>query len=377
MKYINRNIEEDIKKRFFKGKAIIIYGPRQSGKTTLVENLLKKNWKEVLYLNGDEADVRESLSKSTSTKLKNLTLNKKFVFIDEAQRIEDIGIVIKLFTDQIKDKQVIATGSSAFELSSGLREPLTGRKYEFTLFPFKFTELIERTGVLEEMRQLEQRLIYGTYPEIVANPSDAETHLKLLADSYLYKDLFILERINKPVILEKLVRALALQVGSEVNYVELGNTIGADRKTVENYIDLLEKAFVVFRLTAFSRNIRNEIKKGRKIYFFDCGIRNALIGNFNRLHTRTDIGALWENYLVSERAKLIYGSQIKNFFWRTVQQQEIDYIEQSNENLSAYEFKWNQSKKVKFSKTFTNAYPESGNYIINKENYENFLMEIK
>ncbi len=377
MKYINRNIEEDIKNRFFKGKAIIIYGPRQSGKTTLVENLLKKNWKEVLYLNGDEADVRESLSKSTSTKLKNLTLNKKFVFIDEAQRIEDVGIVIKLFTDQIKDKQVIATGSSAFELSSGLREPLTGRKYEFTLFPFKFTELIEKTGVLEEMRQLEQRLIYGTYPEIVANPSDAETHLKLLADSYLYKDLFILERINKPVILEKLVRALALQVGSEVNYVELGNTIGADRKTVENYIDLLEKAFVVFRLSAFSRNIRNEIKKGRKIFFFDCGIRNALIGNFNRLHTRTDIGALWENYLVSERTKLIYGLQIKKFFWRTVQQQEIDYIEQSNENLSAYEFKWNQSKKVKFSKTFTNAYPEANNYIINKENYENFLMKIK
>ena len=377
MEYINRSIEEDIKKRFFKGKAIIIYGPRQSGKTTLVENLLKKNWKEVLYLNGDEADVRESLSKSTSTKLKNLTLNKKFVFIDEAQRIEDIGIVIKLFTDQIKDKQVIATGSAAFELSSGLREPLTGRKYEFTLFPFKFTELIERSGVLEEMRQLEQRLIYGTYPEIVANPSDAGTHLKLLADSYLYKDLFILERINKPVILEKLVRALALQVGSEVNYVELGNTIGADRKTVENYIDLLEKAFVVFRLTAFSRNIRNEIKKGRKIYFFDCGIRNALIGNFNRLHTRTDVGALWENYLVSERTKLIYGSQIKNFFWRTVQQQEIDYIEQSNENLSAYEFKWNQSKRIKFSKTFTNAYSEANNYIINKENYENFLMKIK
>jgi len=373
MKYIHRNIETNIKKRFFKGKAIIIYGPRQSGKTTLVENLLKKYRKDVLYLNGDEADVRESLPKSTSTKLKNLALNKKFVFIDEAQRIEDVGIVIKLFTDQIKDKQVIATGSSAFELASGLRESLTGRKYEFTLFPFKYMELASNFGRLEETRQLEQRLIYGAYPEIVTNPADAEDHLKLLSGSYLYKDLFILEKINKPVILDKVVRALALQIGSEVNYNELGKTVEADKKTVERYIDLLEKAFVVFRLPAFSRNVRNEIKKGKKIYFFDCGIRNAVIGNFNKLHTRNDVGALWENYLVSERIKLIYGSQIKSFFWRTVQQQEIDYIEQLDDKLSAYEFKWSEAKKAKISKTFTNAYPETKNYIIAKKNYENFL----
>lgn len=375
MEYIHRDIESEIKKRFFKGKAIIIYGPRQSGKTTLVENLLKKNRQDVLYLNGDEANIRESLSKTTSTRLKNLALNKKYVFIDEAQRIEDVGIVIKLFTDQIKDKQVIATGSSAFELASGVQESLTGRKYEFTLFPFKFKELGNHFGVNEEIRQLNQRLIYGTYPEIVTNPVDAEIHLNLLSGSYLYKDIFILEKINKPVVLDKLIRALALQIGSEVNYVELGNTIGADRKTVERYIDLLEKAFVVFKLPAFNRNLRNEIKKGRKIYFWDCGIRNAVIGNFNPLHSRTDVGVLWENYLVSERIKLIFNSQAKSFFWRTVQQQEIDYIEQLNEKLYACEFKWAKSKKVKISKTFTNAYPESKNYIINKDNYETLLLK--
>jgi len=234
-------------------------------------------------------------------------------------------------------------------------------------------ELASNFGRLEETRQLEQRLIYGAYPEIVTNPADAEDHLKLLSGSYLYKDLFILEKINKPVILDKVVRALALQIGSEVNYNELGKTVEADKKTVERYIDLLEKAFVVFRLPAFSRNVRNEIKKGKKIYFFDCGIRNAVIGNFNKLHTRNDVGALWENYLVSERIKLIYGSQIKSFFWRTVQQQEIDYIEQLDDKLSAYEFKWSEAKKAKISKTFTNAYPETKNYIIAKKNYENFL----
>lgn len=371
---IIRTIQKHIENRLFKGKVILIFGPRQSGKSTLVESILRN--KEHLYLNGDDADVREILTNTTATKLKAVVGNQKILFIDEAQRIPNIGLTLKLFTDQIKDVQVIATGSSAFELSSQVNEPLTGRKYEYMLYPLSFGELVSKNGLIDEKRSLTHRMVYGYYPEIVSKPGEEIELIKLLAGSYLYKDLLMLEQVKKPLILEKLLKALALQVGSEISYNEIAQTINSDAKTVDKYIDLLEKTYVIFRLPAFSRNVRNEIKKGKKVYFYDCGIRNAIINNFKPLHSRTDTGALWENYLMAERIKSLryHNLDVDQYFWRTTQQQEIDLIEDDGENLSAYEFKWNIKAKAKFPQTFTENYSVSKTAVISPENVEDFLL---
>ena len=371
---IVRTLQTILQKRLFKGKAILLFGPRQCGKSTLVEVMLEST--DHYYMNGDEADVRETLSNTTSTKLKAIIGNKKVVFIDEAQRIPNVGLTLKLFTDQLKDVQVIATGSSTFELSSQVNEPLTGRKYEYMLFPLSFDEMVQHHGLLTEKRLIEHRLLYGYYPEIVTKQGEEKELLKLMAESYLYKDLLILEQIKKPALLEKLLRALALQVGSEVNYHELAQTIGTDNKTVDRYVDLLEKAFVVFRLPALSRNVRNEIKKGKKVYFYDCGIRNAIINDFKPLLNRTDVGALWENFIVAERMKFLryQGKDAKQYFWRTTQQQEIDLIEEIEEGMTAYEIKWNPKERVRFSQTFTENYPTTKTDTITPGNLEEFLM---
>jgi predicted AAA+ superfamily ATPase len=370
---VKRVLQAEIEKKLFKGKAILIFGPRQSGKSTLVESLLQG--KEYLYLNGDDADVRDILTNTTATNLKSVIGKHRILFIDEAQRVSNIGLTLKLITDQIKDVQVIATGSSAFELSSQVNEPLTGRKYEFMLYPFSFTEMVHQHGLVQEKRLLEQRMIFGYYPEIVMKAGEEKELLKLLADSYLYKDLLMLEQIKKPAILEKLLKALALQVGSKVSYQELSQMIGSDPKTIEKYIDLLEKAYVVFRLPALNRNVRNEIKKGKKIYFFDCGIRNAAINNFNLLATRTDAGALWENFVISERMKFLRhdNNDSTMYFWRTTQQQEIDLVEELNGHFSAYELKWGKTQKVRFPQTFTENYAVSDTLIITPDNVEKFL----
>jgi predicted AAA+ superfamily ATPase len=272
--------------------------------------------------------------------------------------------------------QVIATGSSSFELANKLNEPLTGRKYEMFLYPLSFAEMVAHNGLLEEKRALENRLIYGSYPEIITNPIDAKEHIKLIANSYLYKDLFILDQVSKPVLLQKIVKALALQVGSEVNTNELSKLLQVDNKTIEKYIDLLEKAFVIFKLPALSNNVRNEIKKGRKIYFYDNGIINAVTGNFNPLAQRTDIGSLWENYIISERIKLlnIQQGEVNSFFWRTTQQQEIDYIEKSTDQILACEIKWNTKAKYKIPVTFSANYENVTSKIVSPENYEEFLL---
>lgn len=371
---IPRILQATLQKRLFKGKAILLFGPRQCGKSTLIETMLGNM--DHHYLNGDEADVREMLSNTTSTKLKAIVGNKKIVFIDEAQRIPNIGLTLKLFTDQLKEVQVIATGSSAFELSSQVNEPLTGRKYEYMLFPLSFGEMVHHHGLLTEKRLIEHRLLYGYYPEIVTKQGEEKELLKLLAESYLYKDLLILEQIKRPVLLEKLLRALALQVGNEVNYHELAQTIGTDGKTVDRYIDLLEKAFVIFRLPALNRNVRNEIKKGKKIYFHDCGIRNAVINNFKPLQNRTDVGALWENFVIAERMKLLryQGVNAKQYFWRTTQQQEIDLIEEVGSDMTAYEIKWNPRERVRFSQTFIENYSVAKTATISTGNLEEFLM---
>jgi predicted AAA+ superfamily ATPase len=371
---INRSILPQIENRLFKGKAILVFGPRQAGKSTLVADILKD--KDHLYLNGDDADVREILTNTTATKLKTVVGSKKILFVDEAQRITNIGLTLKLFTDQIKDVQVIATGSSAFELSSQVNEPLTGRKYEFMLYPISFGEMVAHHGLIEEKRLIEQRMIFGYYPEIVTNTDEQVELLKLLAGSYLYKDLLMLDQIKKPLLLEKLLKALALQVGSEISYHELAQTTGSDSKTLEKYIDLLEKTYVVFRLPAYSGNVRNEIKKGKKVYFYDCGIRNAIINSFKPLDSRTDAGALWENYLMSERMKTLryQNRDTSLFFWRSMQQQEIDLIEENEDGLAAFEFKWNRKAKANFPKTFMDNYKVSRTMTVTPDNLEDFLL---
>lgn len=373
---VSRSQIDYAKSRLFKGKALLVFGPRQVGKTTFVQNLIADLNKKTLSLNGDESDVLVLFENPNVTKLKSIIGDNEILVIDEAQRIANIGIVLKIIVDQIKSVQVIATGSSSFELANKLNEPLTGRKYEMFLYPLSFAEMVAHNGLLEEKRALENRLIYGSYPEIITNPIDAKEHIKLIANSYLYKDLFILDQVSKPVLLQKIVKALALQVGSEVNTNELSKLLQVDNKTIEKYIDLLEKAFVIFKLPALSNNVRNEIKKGRKIYFYDNGIINAVTGNFNPLAQRTDIGSLWENYIISERIKLlnIQQSEASYYFWRTTQQQEIDYIEKSTDQILACEIKWNAKSKYKIPVTFSANYTNLTSKIVSPDNYEEFLL---
>jgi predicted AAA+ superfamily ATPase len=364
---IPRIVSAQFEDRFFKGKAIIVFGPRQSGKTTLVNTILQDYKGKYVKFNGDEPDIRELFANATSAKLKALIGKHEIVFIDEAQRIEEIGLGIKLLVDNYPDIQVIATGSSAFELSGKLKEALTGRKYEYHLYPLSYQEMLMYSGSLNEDRLLSHRLIYGYYPEVVTTPGHELELLKLLADSYLFKDLFLLEQIKKPPLLEKIIRALAFQVGNEVSYNEIARLVGADNQTVEKYIDLMEKAFIIHRLPALKRNLRNEISRGVKVYFWDNGILNAIIGNFNDLSSRSDVGALWENFVVSERKKYLANSSIyaRSYFWRTTQQQEIDYVEEINAAFSAFEIKWNPNRKVSFSKPFIENYPILETGVIN------------
>jgi predicted AAA+ superfamily ATPase len=372
---IDRFIADLIQDELYEGKALLIYGPRQVGKTTALKKLIAQQAQSYLFLNADEADVRESLENTTSTQLRLLFGNHKIVFIDEAQRVANIGITLKLITDVLTDIQVIATGSSAFDLASKTQEALTGRKREFFMSPLSFAEMVQHHGLLEEKRHLDQRMIYGYYPEIVTKPIKANNNLRELAESYLFKDVLQLDFIKKPILLTKIIKAIALQIGSEVSLQEISRLVGADVHTVEKYIDILEKAFVIFTLPALSRNVRNEIRKGRKIYFYDTGIRNALISNFNGLKNRTDTGALWENFVIAERMKwLRYNNKrVDRYFWRTTQQQEIDYLEEENGQFRAVEFKWNSKQKARFSKTFLNAYPIANSMVISPENIEHFV----
>lgn len=372
---IDRFIADLLQDELYEGKALLVFGPRQVGKTTALKKLIAAQAQSYLFLNADESDVRESLENTTSTQLRLLFGNHKIVFIDEAQRVANIGITLKLITDVLTDVQVIATGSSAFDLASKTQEALTGRKREFFMFPLSFAEMVQHHGLLEEKRHLEQRLIYGYYPEIVTKPIKAMNNLRELAESYLFKDVLQLDFIKKPILLTKIVKAIALQIGSEVSLQEISRLVGADVHTVEKYMDILEKAFVIFTLPALSRNVRNEIRKGRKVYFYDTGIRNALISNFNGLKNRTDTGALWENFVIAERMKwLRYNNKrVDRYFWRTTQQQEIDYLEEENGQFLAVEFKWNSKQKARFSKTFLNAYPIENSMVISPENFEHFV----
>ena len=356
-----------------KGKAIIILGPRQVGKTTLVKNILVGN--TYLFLDGDDPTVRILLTNPNTEQLKNIIGNNKILFIDEAQRIENIGITLKIITDQFKEVQLIVSGSSAFEINNKINEPLTGRKWEYLLFPISWKEFEDNIGFVKAEQQLEMRIIYGMYPDVINSIGEEPEVLKQLTDSYLYKDILAFSGIRKPEILEKLLQALALQIGSEVSYNELSKLIGIDKNTISNYIDLLEKAFVIFKLKSFSRNLRNEIKTNQKIYFYDTGIRNMVIGNFNTLDLRPDKGALWENFLIVERMKKnnYESSLAKSFFWRTVQQQEIDYVEEKSGKIKGYEIKWNPKAKVKIPMVFKETYSTEVE-VLSRENFRKFLM---
>ncbi len=373
---IERLLDKNIEKRLKDGKAIILFGPRQVGKSTLMELMKEQFEKPIVYWNGDQSDIRNILQNPTSDFLKTLIGTAKTLIIDEAQRIENIGIIIKLITDQIKNVKVIATGSSSFDLANKINEPLTGRKWEYQLFPLSFEEMTNHNGFLEERRLLEHRLVFGYYPEIVTNPGDEIERLKNLSESYLYKDVLQWENIQKPEKLEKLLTTLALQMGNEVSYNELSQLIGIDNLTVEKYIKLLEQSFIIFRLDGFNRNLRNEIKKGKKIYFYDNGIRNAILNNFNPLNLRDDVGKLWENFLISERMKTnsYHLKNFKTYFWRTHAQQEIDYLEEAEGKFYAYEFKWNDRKKAKIPKNFSETYKPEVEKIITKENFHEFVI---
>lgn len=371
---INRIIQNSIEKALFTGKVVIIYGARQVGKTTLVREIQKKYESNSIYLNCDEPDIRYALESKTSTEIKSFFGNNKLVILDEAQRIMNIGLTLKLVADNFPDIQVIATGSSSFELSNKIAESLTGRKYEFFLYPFSLEELKPIYSELEMDRLLEEKMIFGMYPEIILGGDEKQKKLKSLARSYAYKDVLQFQNIKNPDVLEKLLQALALQIGNEVSYNELAAMVGVTKNTVENYVRILEQAFIIFRLTPFSRNLRNELKKLRKIFFYDTGIRNALINNFNPLNLRSDVGALWENFLIAERMKLLNNHEIeaKGYFWRTQQGQELDYLEDSGEKIQAVELKYKKDK-FKTPKSFSDAYPDAEVKLINKSNYKDFV----
>ena len=374
MELINRDLRSQLLEKWNSRKVLVVIGPRQVGKTTLVRSLCEKEG-DYLFINGDDAEDRVVLENAGKTKLEQIIGTNKTVFIDEAQRIKDIGLILKIIYDQIKGVRLIASGSSAFDLANEVNEPLTGRKWEFIMFPLSWNELNQHFGYFQHVKNLEQYLIYGLYPEVVVNTNKEEILIQL-SGSYLYKDLLQYKSIRKSDVLDKLLLALALQVGSEVNYNELAQTVGADRATIEQYITLLEKVFVIFRLNPLARNVRNEINTSRKIYFYDNGIRNAIIRNFKPLTLRQDVGALWGNYLISERIKFLSTNKIncRYYFWRTYQQQEIDWIEEKDGVFYAYEFKWNPKKtKKKFPVTFTANYKIEKTMVVTPENCHEFL----
>ncbi|MBR4838264.1 MAG: ATP-binding protein [Bacteroidales bacterium] len=372
---IQRQLVKIVESRLFRKKAIIIVGSRQVGKTTLLKMLADKSDRRVLNWNCDEPDIRQKLTEPTSTQLGAETANADIIFIDEAQRVQNIGITLKLLTDNFPDKQIVVAGSSALELSNSINEPLTGRKYEYVMFPISAEELIDNHGAQVERRLLERRMIYGSYPEVITNEGDEKEILTNIVGSYLYKDIFSFQDVRKPEIIEQLLQALALQIGGEVSFNELGKLVGLNSLTVQRYIDLMEKSYIIFHLRSYSRNVRSELKKSRKFYFYDNGVRNAILGDFKPLDLRQDNGALWENYIISERLKhnaynMFYG---KSYFWRTIQQQEIDYIEDVDGTLHAYEFKWNTTRQPRLSETFARNYPNHTFTVVTPNNYQDFL----
>jgi len=368
-----RIIENIVKDKIGTGKAIIIVGARQVGKTTLIKKILEGQ--EYLFLDADDPSIRQLLLNPNTEEIRTILGENRIVFIDEAQRIAGIGLTLKIITDQFKKVQLFVSGSSSFDLGNKLNEPLTGRKWEYELFPISWEEFEKKEGFVKSEQQIENRLLFGFYPEVLNNKGKERAILKNLVSSYLYRDILAFSEIRKPEILDSLLLALALQVGSEVNYNELAGTIGVNKITIQKYIDILEKGYIIFKLNSFSRNLRNEIKRNRKIYFYDNGIRNMIIGNFNPLKLRTDVGALWENLLISERRKQnIYKETFaRMYFWRTKQQQEIDFVEEKDGKIYGFEFKWKTKSKIRLPETFIKTYNAEAK-VITRDNFREFVI---
>ncbi|MEA1878594.1 MAG: ATP-binding protein [Bacteroidota bacterium] len=368
----SRLLEKKIQDKINSGKTIVVVGARQVGKTTLLSKILKE--KHHLFLDGDDTTVRNLLSTPNTEQIRTIIGDNKYIFLDEAQRIPGIGLTLKIITDQFKDVQLLVSGSSSFDLGNELNEPLTGRKWEYEMFPVSWEEYENQIGFIQSEQQLEDRLIYGFYPDVLNNRGSEREILKNLVNSYLYRDILAFSHIRKPEVLEKLLQALALQMGGEVNYNELSQLVGVNKITIQKYIEILEKGYVLFRLNSFSGNVRNEIKRNRKIYFYDNGVRNMIIGNFNQINLRVDKGALWENFLVSERRKQNFYKDTfaKMYFWRTKQQQEVDFVEEKEGGVTGFEFKWKAKSNQRLPATFINAY-NAKTKIIDRYNFRTFV----
>ncbi len=374
---IKRILAKTIADHIGRGKAIILIGARQVGKSTMFNELMSELEAPVLSLNCDDPNVRRELSDISTTDLNHLVADNKVIMIDEGQRLSDIGMTIKRIVDNHRDVQVLVTGSTSLDLRNRLNEPMTGRKYEFTMYPVSTAELYNTYGYLPTKQLLDFRLIYGSYPDVLMHPSEARELIMGLSDSYLYKDILELDSVRKSDLLRKLLVALALQVGSEVSYNEVAQTIGSDSRTVERYINLLEKCYVVYRLNGLSRNLRTELKKSKKILFYDNGVRNAILNNFSPADLRSDMGALWENFFITERVKSnAYNGRFPNYyFWRTTDQKEIDFIEEIDGVFTIFEMKFNPRKgNVKFPKAFTDNYKCVDSHVVTPDNYMDLLV---
>ncbi len=379
MKYIKRDIEKKVEKTLEMGKIAVIYGARRTGKTTLSKHLMEKLSKgSYLYLNCDEPDIDEALTNKTSTELKSYIGDYRFLVIDEAQRVKNIGLTLKLIADNYSEMKIIATGSSSFELANGVNEPLTGRAFFLKLYPFSINELSRKYDDIELKRLLEEFLRYGTYPDVIGVAKvNVEVLLHDLVDNYLYKDILKFNRLKNDDLIRNLLEALALQVGSEVSLNELSKLLGVDIKTVKRYIQLLEKAFVVYRLRPLARNRRNEVGKFKKVYFYDVGIRNALLNNTNKLRLRNDVGMIWENFCVTERYKYLQSKDkfVESYFWRNYAGGEVDFIEESGGEIRGFEFKWQKDSFTK-PKAFFENYPNAIDIkLINKDNFNDLWEE--
>lgn len=375
--YIRQKQLDNLRQLLGPGKVVVLYGARRTGKTTLVEEFLKEIKEPFLFVSGEDITVQEFLASRSVEKLKAFVGINRLLIVDEAQRIRDIGLNLKLIVDHIAGIRVVATGSSSFDLARSVGEPLTGRKYTLRLYPLAQFEIGQTENPAQTTANLENRLVYGSYPEIVliSDNRRREQYLREIVSSYLYKDVLELDGVRHSAKIARLLQMIAFQIGKEVSYAELASHLGMSKNTVERYLDLLEKAFVVFRLQGFSRNLRKEITKNCRYYFLDVGIRNALINNYNPLSLRDDVGLLWENYLVMERLKKqeYMGPAANNYFWRTYTRQEIDFVEEREGRLDSFEMKWGKGRN-RPPREWAAAYPEAGWQVINRYNYLEFIL---
>ncbi len=377
MRIYQRVIEQKISERLQAGKVLILFGARRTGKTFLLKQLIQKSMEPILFLNGEDADVQRNLANRSTLHYRALLGNCRLLIIDEAQKIPNIGAILKLMVDEIEGLKVIATGSSAFDMNRLFGEPLTGRRIALRLFPIAEMEWSTQENIIEQDAKMRERLIFGSYPELInlAGRAEKTEYLNDMVSSYLLKDILELEGIRHSGKVFDLLRLVAYQAGSEVSLNELSRQIGLDVKTVDKYLDLLEQVFVIFRVRGFSMNLRKEVVKSPKFYFYDNGIRNAIISNLNPIELRQDVGILWENYMVSERVKYqnYTGMLVNNFFWRTYDQQEIDWVEEREGRLFGYEMKWGKT----FAKTpdaWKLAYPDASFEVIHQNNFKDFVL---